>query len=133
MGAMAEAIVAYAQPLLEGTDGTLDSMNRAMAIAQVCWNVALMPEDRREAAIDDLKPGLKMTDAEFAEFRQHVIRPMIQRHHEMFPGMNTLSPPTAKTVAAPSSPAGKPPGTGRNAPCPCGSGRKYKHCCGARK
>jgi len=21
---------------------------------------------------------------------------------------------------------------GRNAPCPCGSGRKYKHCCGAR-
>ena len=20
---------------------------------------------------------------------------------------------------------------GRNAPCPCGSGRKYKHCCGA--
>ena len=23
------------------------------------------------------------------------------------------------------------PGTGRNAPCPCGSGRKYKKCCGA--
>jgi AbrB family looped-hinge helix DNA binding protein len=21
---------------------------------------------------------------------------------------------------------------GRNAPCPCGSGRKYKHCCGAQ-
>ncbi len=21
--------------------------------------------------------------------------------------------------------------TNRNAPCPCGSGRKYKHCCGA--
>ncbi|HNJ08571.1 MAG TPA: SEC-C metal-binding domain-containing protein [Plasticicumulans sp.] len=20
---------------------------------------------------------------------------------------------------------------GRNEPCPCGSGRKYKHCCGA--
>jgi uncharacterized protein YecA (UPF0149 family) len=20
---------------------------------------------------------------------------------------------------------------GRNVPCPCGSGRKYKHCCGA--
>ncbi|MBQ4492496.1 MAG: SEC-C domain-containing protein, partial [Deltaproteobacteria bacterium] len=19
---------------------------------------------------------------------------------------------------------------GRNAPCPCGSGKKYKHCCG---
>src|SRR5262249_29355107 len=22
-----------------------------------------------------------------------------------------------------------PPKTGRNDPCPCGSGRKYKHCC----
>ena len=22
---------------------------------------------------------------------------------------------------------------GRNAPCPCGSGRKFKHCCGARQ
>jgi uncharacterized protein len=24
-------------------------------------------------------------------------------------------------------------GIGRNAPCPCGSGRKFKHCCGARQ
>jgi len=22
---------------------------------------------------------------------------------------------------------------GRNDPCPCGSGRKYKHCCGKKK
>ena len=29
---------------------------------------------------------------------------------------------------APSAPAGK---TGRNDPCPCGSGKKYKKCCGA--
>ena len=25
------------------------------------------------------------------------------------------------------------PKVGRNAPCPCGSGRKYKHCCGKRR
>ena len=25
------------------------------------------------------------------------------------------------------------PGTGRNQPCPCGSGRKTKHCCGERR
>jgi preprotein translocase subunit SecA len=24
----------------------------------------------------------------------------------------------------------KPPKVGRNEPCPCGSGKKYKHCCG---
>jgi len=34
-----------------------------------------------------------------------------------------------RSLAAPSSagPTGKP---GRNSPCPCGSGRKYKRCCG---
>ena len=25
------------------------------------------------------------------------------------------------------------PKLGRNEPCPCGSGKKYKHCCGALK
>lgn len=28
--------------------------------------------------------------------------------------------------------AARPRGTARNAPCPCGSGRKHKRCCGAR-
>ena len=27
-------------------------------------------------------------------------------------------------------PIRKGPRIGRNAPCPCGSGKKYKHCCG---
>ena len=31
-------------------------------------------------------------------------------------------------VIAPQAPAGK---TGRNDPCPCGSGKKFKKCCGA--
>jgi hypothetical protein len=38
------------------------------------------------------------------------------------------------TLGAPTSmPSGRPPsakGPGRNAPCPCGSGKKYKRCCG---
>ena len=34
--------------------------------------------------------------------------------------------------AAPSKPTTRPqPKVGRNAPCPCGSGQKYKKCCGA--
>ena len=30
------------------------------------------------------------------------------------------------------TPAAAPAAPGRNEPCPCGSGRKYKHCCGKR-
>ena len=91
MGAIADAIVAYAQPLLDQTDGAVDKMNRAMTIAQMCWNLAILPEERRDAAIDKLRPALKMTDGEFAEFRQHVVLPMIQRHREMFPQMHVRS------------------------------------------
>ena len=132
MGAIADAIVAYAQPLLDQSHGSPEEMDRAMAFAQLCWNLALLPEDRRDEAIDELKPALQMTDAEFAEFRQHVVLPMIQRHCEMFPAMHDRSMQASKTVGAVSSSTETYPGTSRNAPCPCGSGRKYKRCCGAR-
>ncbi len=39
--------------------------------------------------------------------------------------------PDLRTRRAPAAaPAAKPPG--RNAPCPCGSGRKFKNCCGRK-
>ena len=40
---------------------------------------------------------------------------------------------TTGAAAAPAAPAGEVPriGVGRNDPCPCGSGKKYKHCHGA--
>ncbi len=133
MGAIAEAIVAYAQPLLDATDGSMDDMNRAMDIAQVCWNLAILPEEQRDTAIDELKPTLKMTDEEFVEFRQQLIFPMIRRHREMFPNMRPGSRHPSSPVGVAPSPTEKHEGTGRNAPCPCGSGRKYKRCCGSRK
>jgi len=40
----------------------------------------------------------------------------------------TKQPIPAKPVARPAVPAGHK--VGRNDPCPCGSGKKYKHCCG---
>lgn len=131
MGAIADAIVAYAQPLLDQTDGSIDQMNRALAIAQMCWNLALVPENDRDDALEEMKPTLKMTDEEFAEFRKHMVVPMIQRHREMFPRMHVGSKQNSSTVSVVSAPTKKYPGTGRNAPCPCGSGRKYKLCCGA--
>ena len=132
MGAIAEAIAAYAQPLFDQTDGSIDKMNRAMTVAQMCWNLALLPEEQREKAIDELQPALNMTDGEFAEFRQQVVLPMIRRHQEMFSGMHARSKQTSNTVVV-SSPTKKHPITDRYAACPCGSGRKYKFCCGARK
>lgn len=126
MGTMADSMVAYAQPLIDETDGSQEQMNKALSIAQLCWNLALLPEDDREERITELQEGLNMDDAEFADFRQSIIAPMVSRHHKMFPNMGR--PDFRATVHRPREK--KYPGTGRNAPCPCNSGKKYKRCCG---
>jgi hypothetical protein len=139
MGALAESFVAYAQPLLDQTDGSEEQLNRAFAISQLCYNLALLPFDRRDTTLGEMQRTLGMDDEELDTFRQSIVDPMIRRHEEMFPGMHRRG----STEAAPSSPAlqahtrnARPgeryPGTDRSALCPCGSGEKYKFCCGAK-
>ncbi len=137
MGAIGESIAAYAQPLLDDTDGSSDQMNHALQLGVLCWNLALLPEEERDAALREARSSLKMEDDEFEAFRRTVVVPMIRRHQEMFPrmhGIGTTGP--SRGISASQSRATPPvsreryPGTGRNAPCPCNSGQKYKRCCG---
>jgi hypothetical protein len=138
MGAMAEAIVAYAQPLLDQTDGSLEQMNKAFALAQICYNLALVPKDIRDGEISRIRQDMEMNDEEFEGFRRGIVEPMIRRHEEMFPVLHQrvsaralpgrLEPQVSSPMAAP---AEKP--LDRYAPCPCGSGKKYKFCCGSKK
>lgn len=137
MGIIAESIVTYAQPLLDGTDGSAKATQRALSLAQVCWNLALLPEKECDVEIGELQSSFQMDDRDFEDFRRSLLMPMIQRHHEMFPNMprfrnkrNSSAPSTPQSLPAAALPAEKYPGTGRNAPCPCNSGRKYKRCCG---
>ncbi len=127
MGVIAESLAVYAQPLLDATDGSLDQVQTAFSIAQLCWNLALMSDTEQEKMLAEMRPGLSLDDATFAEFREAVIAPMIARHHELFPNMPRQdSQPTTQSPRRE-----KPfPGVARNAPCPCRSGRKYKRCCG---
>jgi len=78
-----------------------------------------------------------MDDHEFEAFRRTVLLPMIRQHHEMLPHMPHLGSTdhSRQTPAAQTRPTtmlrpAKYPGTARNAPCPCNSGKKYKRCCG---
>jgi hypothetical protein len=135
MGAIAEGIVAYAQPLLDQTDGSVEQLNKAMTISQLCWNLALLSEDGRDRMLSQMRPSLDMDEAQFGEFRRSIIDPMIRRHLEMFPLMHRLG----STTAWPSDPSRQAhsrvtanqayPGTEPYALCPCKSGRKYKFCC----
>lgn len=134
MGAIAEAIVAYAQPLLDQTDGSEEQLNKALSIGQLCWNLALLPEDERDQMLSGMRPSLHMDQDQFEEFRRTIIDPMIRRHHEMFPLMHrrgSTASPSGPSLREPSRAAGREayPGTEPYAPCPCKSGRKYKFCC----
>jgi uncharacterized protein YecA (UPF0149 family) len=146
MGAIADAFAAYAQPLFDQTDGSIEQINRALALAQMCYNLALLPEDKREAAIAGMKPTMNMTEEDFKGLRRTIILPMIRRHHDMFPRLHGRSEASSDVIDfilssaesdVPSSPKKETspspknyPAAGRNDPCPCGSGRKYKRCCG---
>jgi len=141
MGAIADSIIAYAQPLLDEAGDSPEKMKKALDLAQFCWNLAILPEDGREELLSNLQTSLQMGDAEFRDFRETVIFSMIRRHHEMFPNMRPrkstehssgpLAPSVRPVQPIVSSHTRKYPGTARNAPCPCNSGRKYKKCCGA--
>jgi hypothetical protein len=139
MGAIADAFVAFAQPLLDETDGSLEQVNKAFAIGQLCYNLALLPEDDRPKVLAETQRSLNMNDEQFDAFQSSIVIPMIRRHQEMFPFLHRrvslgswLSDPLLESPARTAAAAEKYPGTDRYAPCPCNSGEKYKFCCGKR-
>jgi hypothetical protein len=138
MGYLAEAMSRFAQPLIDATDGSPEDLQRALSLAQLCWNLAVIPETQREQSLAAMQPALKMTDEEFQEFKNDVFMPMVRRHQAMFPqmqhrGVSDRPGPLDGLAMSPTAtkrPAKKYAGTGRNERCPCGSGKKYKVCCG---
>ena len=142
MGAIADGFAAYAQPLIDKTDGSMEQLNKAFLISQLCFNLSLQPEDKRDSMLISMRQALKMDDDEFEDFRKTVVIPMIERHQEMFPRMHNrrqasidsweiapTRPPSQHKITASTEAY---PGTDRYAPCPCHSGEKYKFCCGAK-
>ena len=76
----------YAQPILDATEQSLDSVQAALNIAMLFWNLAVTRDDaERERALSDM--ALQINEAERAEF-ERTARMMIDRHRAMFPEMH---------------------------------------------
>jgi hypothetical protein len=45
MGAVAEAFAAFAQPLLDQTDGSEGQLNKAFAISELCYKQGLLRQE----------------------------------------------------------------------------------------
>jgi uncharacterized protein len=82
------------------------------------------PKDRFIPTPDG-EPGLHYLCAGYKQFFTHVA-PYMRTMAEL---LRCGSPPAAIMDILRQREA--PPRVARNAPCPCGSGRKYKNCCGA--
>jgi len=139
MGAFADAMSRFAQPLIDASDGSPEDLERALKLSQLCWNLAILPQTSRDGFLSKTQQALGMDDDEFQDLKNGVVLPMIQRHQEMFPALHhpSRTAPSQSASVRPTSPqvprarvVKRFPGTGRNEPCPCGSGRKYKVCCG---
>lgn len=78
----------------------------------------------RFAAAADGEPGLNWLCPGLLRFFRHIDAPM----RRMADLVKAGRPASEIMVGASSPPAARPPG--RNDPCPCGSGRKFKKCCG---
>jgi uncharacterized protein len=80
-----------------------------------------------ESVVDEGEPtdgeGRRLTLPEFAAIAREMFDDAMLEFADLGRGMQQAQP------AGPAADAIK---VGRNAPCPCGSGRKYKNCCGSR-
>ena len=81
----------------------------------------------------DGEEGLNYLCPAYKRFFTHIDRPM-----RVMAELIRRGEPPARIMQMPSTPSGKPVAPtaasssrpGRNSPCPCGSGQKFKHCCG---
>ena len=65
-------------------------------------------------------------DSDQSDQQYHKRREREEARRRQLPGEDeTALPPPAETIRSDAKPK-------RNAPCPCGSGKKYKQCCGKK-
>jgi hypothetical protein len=82
----AQQMADYAKPIIDATDGSLESMQKALNIGMIFWNLALLKDDaKREQALGEM--AARIGEADRAEWEQ-TARMMIDRHRTMFPQMH---------------------------------------------
>lgn len=140
MGAIAEGLLAFVKPLLDQTDGSREELDKALKIGQICFNLAVLPEDQGKELLDEMRLSSGLDEEEFDAFYRSIVVPMVERHREIFPRLHQVdsrrsweSGLEGQSFPIAARRAEAHPGTDRYAPCPCNSGKKYKFCCGIKR
>jgi len=104
-------------------------------------NIGLQAYANRDPVVEYRMAGADMFDAMIAEIRDKTVRAImtvIPKPQGQITRVQVAKPLTEgfegegrKNVKKVSVEKREAPKVGRNDPCPCGSGKKYKNCCGA--
>ncbi|ERJ12241.1 SECA protein [Haloplasma contractile SSD-17B] len=124
--------------------GEKDEIELLMLFAQCAWNVDLLPEAHKEKAIRDVLNVFEEVDQEdmlelidlfklykksnHADDERFILDYQVVAAGEN-PVIKVRSQPVSELKKA-KNPNMNKTKVGRNEPCPCGSGKKYKKCCG---
>ncbi len=106
-------------------------MDHIDAMDQLRQGIGLRAYGQKEPVAAYTQEGFEMFDAMITEIRQETIRfllgaqlqPKVTQREQLAVPIETANPEGNK-------PTKKGRTIGRNDPCPCGSGKKYKNCCG---
>lgn len=114
----------------------IDGFNKAMQLRPDSWDQIIEGDDEEARASLLLLVSLIQLDDDESELSKDGAKRLSGMAPEIIPKCVTeLNRWRIKNVSAPapSEATGTTHGkkVGRNDPCPCGSGRKYKRCCGA--
>ncbi len=110
--------------------------NHIDAMDELRRGIYLRAYGQRDPVIEYRIEGFDMFDAMVASIKEDTVRMILTvriRTEEEIKREQTLMPTSAKGVnetGEPQRPIRKLKKIGRNDPCPCGSGKKYKKCCG---
>ena len=116
-------------------------MDHIDAMDDLKGNIGLQAYAHRDPVVEYRMVGADMFDAMVAEIRDKTVRALltvmpkpqqevvrVQVAKPLTEGFEGAAGQTAKKVTLTPKRSAK---VGRNDPCPCGSGKKYKNCCGA--
>jgi uncharacterized protein len=114
----------------------IEGFEKAVKLRPAAWNKLIPADDQTAKAISGLLTlgDIARRDSRFSRAQ---IDALTATGHEKIAGwivtLNTWRLANHKQMDFAASPASSRPPTGkvgRNDPCPCGSGKKYKKCCG---
>ncbi len=113
-------------------------MNHIDAMAELKRGIYLRSYAQRDPVVEYRMEGFEMFDAMVNSIREDTCRMILTvqvRTDDGQPKREQVANPTENIQGDGSEPRVQKPRTvekiGRNDPCPCGSGKKYKKCCGA--